>query len=356
MHILVDGTMVKPRQAGIRTYALELTRALSALDGVRVTVAVADGVNESWGGAKAVSTNLRFRDPVRRISWRHLNVPRIARHLRADALLVPAPEPVRSPGLPQAVVVHDLGPLLAPGIYGRRRFASYLATIRSTIERSTAVFTPSFSTREDALRWVGLDAAEKIHVAGPVMTGGSPQRVTMDSDRWRSGFALYPGALLPHKNVATVAEAFAHPAEGMPRELRVIGPTYGDEVAEFTNRFGGISSVRHLGFVSEQERDALYAAASCTVFPSLFEGFGIPVAEALTQGTAVIASDIPAVREVGGPDVTTVSRPTDPDAWRAALSQPRPRPSVAPRLTWTPAAEAVHSVLSKHLQNRRTHT
>jgi glycosyltransferase involved in cell wall biosynthesis len=79
--------------------------------------------------------------------------------------------------------------------------------------------------------------------------------------------------------------------------------------------------MRHLGFVPAEELAGLYRSAHALVLPSLYEGFGLPVLEAMVAGTPVVASDIPSLREVAGQAALFVDRPLDPAAWREALAR-----------------------------------
>lgn len=349
MRIVVDATMVKRKQAGIRTYATGLTRALAELPDTEVVVLTSHFNDDEWGEAETLRTGLTRQDPYSRAVWRRLHVPHLARRLHADALVVPAPEPIVVRGITQGIVVHDLGPLLAPGVYGRRRQLHYAATLRSSVRRSDVVFTPTVSTKLDVLRWTGLDQCH-IAVAGPELQASTGRQLCHPASDLREPFALYVGAMLPHKNVGAVIDCFTSGEEG-PRgclsKLVIVGPQYGDEVRTTMRHARGSSAVEHRGFVSASELAELYAAASAVVFPSLFEGFGLPLLEAIAHGSPVVASDIPALREVGGDRVTYVRDPTDREEWRDAIAAASRRSrSARGSVSWTTAGMVVRRELS----------
>lgn len=349
MRMMLDATMVKPGQAGIRRYAMSLAPCLASLPDTELIVVVPATNSDDWGAATVVRTGLSRQGPYARAAWRQANLPRLAAAHGVDALLVPAPEPIRLSGIRQGIVVHDLGPLLAPGVYGRRRHLLYAATLRRSLQRADAVFTPSAATKLDVVRWAG-PTGTPVTVAGPELVP-SPDTGN-GSGETRGDFALYVGALLPHKNVETVIDAFVsgrRQPEGTPSRLVIVGPSYGPEVARAMARASGSSAVEHRGFVSEDELDALYRSAAVVVLPSLFEGFGLPLLEALGRRAPVVASDIPALREVGGPDVTYVRDPMDPHAWRAAMVDAAGRAPATREpgeLSWAACARTIRDALA----------
>ncbi|MBK8460504.1 MAG: glycosyltransferase family 4 protein [Micropruina sp.] len=244
------------------------------------------------------------------------------------------------PNITQGMIIHDLGPLMAPGIYGSRRYASYAAMMGHYVNNVDVVFTPSEATKLDVRRWFGVGSVHPV-VAGPVLHEGQSTHEA-PGDQGGADFALYVGALLPHKNVQPVIEAFGHTSthrSAMPDRLVIVGPRYGGEVAQALSGAG--PAVEHRGFVSDEELDQLYRAARVVVFPSRFEGFGLPMMEALARGTAVLASDIPALREVGGRRADYVSRPTDPQAWAEALARGHTVRPTASLMSWRECAQAV---------------
>lgn len=346
MKIVVDATMVKGGQAGIRSYALGLTRSLAAQPDTDVTVLTSGSNDDDWGAAETVRTGLTRQDPYSRAAWRFARIPSLTARLGADALLVPAPEPVPLRGIPQGIVVHDLGPLLAPAVYGRRRQLRYAATLRTSVNRSGVVFTPSVSTKLDVMRWTGLHQC-RIEVAGPALHPGPGNQPT---ELVTPPYALYVGAMLPHKNVDILVDCFSArtpDAPDLPSRLVIVGPDYTGEVRRSLQRSHVSRSVEHRGFVSHEELGRLYAGASVVVFPSLFEGFGLPLIEALAHGTPVVASDIPPLREVGDDRVTYVRDPTDPAEWRVSIAAASRRPRGAPGvISWTGAARLVREVLA----------
>lgn len=335
--------MIKPGQAGLRTYALRVVDALALRADVDAVVLVGAGNADTWS-ANTVRTKMDFGDPTRRLLWRRRNIPQLVRSLDVDALFVPAPEPVSVRDVPVGMVVHDIGPILAPAFYGRLRQARYLATMGHSLRSADAVFTVSESTRVDLVRWFG-EVSLRAQVAGPRLVKGKRLGESQPV-KTSGGYALYVGSMLPHKNVATIVSAFesgyGDSFAGLPDMLYIVGPEYGSEVRDVLS--GAEKRVRHLGFVSDDRLAELYSGAKFLLFPSLFEGFGLPLVEALEKNIPCIASDLPVFREVAGDAVSAyVERILDPEAWRAAMRAVDGPGYMSCELTWDSCAEVVVS-------------
>ncbi|MCI1749036.1 MAG: glycosyltransferase family 4 protein [Acidipropionibacterium sp.] len=204
-----------------------------------------------------------------------------------------------------------------------------------------AVFAVSDSTMLDLIRWYG-DLARGCQVAGPkLVLDGVCDDVPNAGDR--EDFALYVGSMLPHKNVSTIVRAFQERSskdDGTPSELLLVGPNYAGEVDEVMNGSG--PRVRHLGFVSDDELNELYRKARVLLFPSIFEGFGLPLVEAVAAGTPCIVSDLAVFRDIGREAVAAyVDHPLDPIAWREAIRNISGSPVMSGHVDWTPSATAV---------------
>jgi alpha-1,3-rhamnosyl/mannosyltransferase len=135
-------------------------------------------------------------------------------------------------------------------------------------------------------------------------------------------FVLWVGSLEPRKGVGTLVAAMARLRRRRPTPVPLVLAGYpgwrGADLAPAADLATLGGDLRQLGRVSEEELWALYGEASLFAFPSRHEGFGLPVIEAMSQGTAVVAADIPALREVAGGAARLVV-PGDVDAWADAL-------------------------------------
>jgi glycosyltransferase involved in cell wall biosynthesis len=135
-------------------------------------------------------------------------------------------------------------------------------------------------------------------------------------------FVLYVGVVEPRKNLNVFLRAFARLRGELPHRFVIAGSLgwYSDSVLTEIEKLGLQSRVTMVGYVPDDELPALYCGADAFVYPSLAEGFGLPVIEAMACGTPVLCSNAPALQEVAGDAALTID-PHDEDAWTYALKE-----------------------------------
>ncbi len=248
----------------------------------------------------------RALTPVRDLGWYLGALPLAARG--ADVLHCPTHRaPVAAP-VPLVVTFHDLAVLRHPeafNAWSRRYGRALLPRIARAARRLIAV---SEFTAQELVDLLGADE-EKIRVIPNAV--GEP--FVADGEAATGEYVLAVSTLEPRKNLDRLVEGFRR-ASLNGCELRVVGARgWGDvEVPAGEN-------VTWLGEVADDELARLYRGAAAAAYVSLYEGFGLPVLEAMACGTAVVASDLPAVREFAR-GVVTVD-PRDPDAIAAGLNE-----------------------------------
>jgi alpha-1,3-rhamnosyl/mannosyltransferase len=229
--------------------------------------------------------------------------------------------------LPTVITVHDLSVLLHPEWHPARRIAHYESGFRRGLERCRHLFTVSeFSKREvvEVLGW----PRDRVSVTpngvrpglrrmqGAALTAGLRQLGLQE------GYLLHVGTLEPRKNLLLLMRAYcALPPAVRERHPLVLAGGMGwnsANVHEYLWRHGKHKGVRWLGYVAEGLFPALYSGARGLVFPSLYEGFGLPPVEMLACGGAVVASTAEAVAEVTGGQAHLVD-PLDEGGWRDAM-------------------------------------
>lgn len=320
MRVLVDALVFKPEQGGVRTYTRELVAALAAahhdLD-LSVITSVPEEMEDL--DVHCIPAPPATRSFATRAAWRETQIGALLRSTRADVLLSTAIElPFRRLSTPSVMVVLDVGPLVAPAIYTRARWLRYSCLLPRALAVATKVVCISATTLRELHGATGVDL-DKCTVISAAPRPRLASAHVDDSAR----YVLYVGSMLPHKNVATLLKAFSDPEWLPDYGLQLAGHMSAAEAAEFASlvaRFDVGHRVHHHGFVSDLDLAALYSAATAVAVPTLFEGFGLPVLEAMLAGVPVVASDIPALREVGGSAPIWVSDPLNPDAWRSAIS------------------------------------
>jgi glycosyltransferase involved in cell wall biosynthesis len=297
--IALDTTIAALDVAGTGRYIRSLQSALQPVMGDRL-VAIRSRSVRSHRAARTAGDMARTL--VRDLWWHQAGVERAARHVCADLLHLPAAVgPIRG-GLRTVVTIHDLHVLHAPQDF-RPWFRHYAAfVIPRLARRADRVIAVSHATRIDVIERLGLPEERVVAVPNGVAVGGEGPRVALDVPR---RFVLSVGTLEPRKNLLRLFEAVALLGErpGSRDIVLLHAGGYGwlarDVLrAARASRLSG--RVRLLGYVTQEELSALYGRAELLVYPSLCEGFGLPVLEAMASGCPVVTSQRAALTEVAG--------------------------------------------------------
>lgn len=273
---------------------------------------------------------------------------------------------------PQVVTVHDLIFEVFPEDFPGARAGVLKALVPRMLRRARRLFADSAATAGDLVRCYGTDPAriDVVHL-GP---GRSPTALTpAEAERARatagaSGrYLLSVATTHPHKNLSALVNAFREVRAAEPDLclLLVGGAGTGDPALRaMIDRSGLGDSVVLAGRVSDATLDALYAGAEIFIYPSLYEGFGLPLLEAMERGVPVLSSTATSLPEVGGDAVAYVdaTRPDDMcDAIRALLADPARREQLAAtgreqaqRFSWVRAAGETLAVYDRVLDSRET--
>jgi alpha-1,3-rhamnosyl/mannosyltransferase len=278
----------------------------------------------SFGGDSRAAT-------LARDSWWYLaGLPRAARGL--DVLhCTTFRGPIRARP-PVVVTLHDLAFLRHPGAFPAWHRLSGRALAGPAARAADAVVAVSEFTKAEAVELLRVPA-ERIRV----IPNGVEPVFTPDGPGAEGDYALAVGTLEPRKNLARAVEA----ARIAGVELRVAG----------ADGWGGVEAPRRIGFVPDEELAALYRGARCLVYPSLYEGFGIPPLEAMACGTPVVTSAGGALEETAGGAAVLVD-PLDPESIAAGIDEAARRREElraaglarARAFTWSRAADAVEAL------------
>lgn len=306
---------------GSAGYLLELARALVA-DGTQVTGLAARHPAPPAPDLTPPVPVVHSRLPRYLLyrSWAHLARPR-AEAAVPDCEVVHATTWAIPPTRRRLVVtVHDLAFLREPEHFTPRGVRFFTRALGRVIAEADAVVVPSVTTAQDCLS-VGIEA-ERVHVVPHGAPAWSVTAEDVAAARARHGlperFVLWVGTREPRKNLTGLLEAFAL-LEYPGLHLVLVGPTGWGE-AERAGTGPWRQRVHHLGRLPAQELPAVYAAATAFAFPSLWEGFGLPVLEAMTVGTPVVTSVGSSMAEICG-DAGVLINPLDPAAIAAGLAR-----------------------------------
>ena len=270
--------------------------------------------------------------PAARIAWEQLTLPSLIRQKHIDVLHSPVNVlPERIPASCATIVtLHDLAFLRFPNVLTRaKRLYHRTFTVRS-LRRATMLIAVSESTKRDAHELVNvpLERIQTIHMCIDkrfinVSTEEEKQQFR-EKQGLKDGFILYLGTLEPRKNIITLIDAYARLRQvyGI-REKLVLAGGKGwlyDSIFARVQQLGLEQEVLFPGFVADADQVLWYQSAAVFAYPSLYEGFGIPVAEALACGTPVVTSNISSLPEAGA-NVALCVDPYDIQALTEALYQ-----------------------------------
>jgi glycosyltransferase involved in cell wall biosynthesis len=327
LRIAIDAR--KLRDYGIGTYIRNLLRHLSRQDQKTEYVLLCRG--EDCGVAANLGENFRpVAEQAEAYSVREqLAVPMDLRREGID--LFHAPHYVLPPLTPcrAVVTIHDCIHLRFPQYLPHRFGYAYArASLWFATHRSARVLTVSEASKRDILHYFSVppDKIDVIYNAIDERFGEEPEPDEVERVRERyqlnDPFVLYAGNIKPHKNLERLIEAFhllrRHDADHV--KLLIIG----DEISKYAtlrravHRYKLHKHVRFFGFVPSTTLAILYRLAAVFVFPSLYEGFGLPPLEAMASGTPVITSNVSSLPEVAG-DAALLVDPRDAEAIAGAI-------------------------------------
>ena len=286
MKVGVDVSPLRQTGAGTARHVNGLLGALAERDGIDVEPL-------AFGGAG------RIASVARDTAWYFAGLPLAARNL--DVLhCTTFRGPLRSP-TPFTVTIHDLALVRHPGLFPRWHRLSGGVAIGPVARAASLVLSVSEFTKREAVDLLGVPE-KRVRVVGNAVASC----FTPDGPAAEGEYVLAVGTLEPRKNLRRIEEA----ARLAGVELRVVG----------AKGWGGIESRSWLGTVADEELARLYRGALCLAFPSLYEGFGIPVLEAMACGTPVVTSREGATAEVAG-DAAVLVDPLAPEAIAAGLRE-----------------------------------
>ena len=270
--------------------------------------------------------------PISRVAWEQLKLPALLREKRIDVFHSPANVlPERLPHSCAGVVtLHDLAFLRYPHVLTRSKRVYHRTFSMRSLQRATMIIANSNSTKQDAIELAGIPA-NHIRTVYPCIDARF-SNVVHDEDiqSFRQahgltmGYLLYLGTLEPRKNITTLIDAYAQLRSSYGREEKLVlaggkGWLY-DSIFQKVQELGLESEVIFPGFVSDAEQLLWYHSASVFVYPSLYEGFGMPVTEALACGVPVVTSNVSSLPEAGATLALTVD-PHDTKAMAGTINQ-----------------------------------
>jgi glycosyltransferase involved in cell wall biosynthesis len=316
--ILVDLLFYSGTKGGMESYARRLySRMPPTFEFIGLASSELAATDYSWFPGEVVDSGLKGENRRAWATGELTAVARRARRLGADLIHSPANIGPWTSRVPLVLTVHDLLPFRHPEFVPGPYAPVLRALVRGAARNARRILTVSSSSKADIVSILGR-SDDDIDVV-PLAGADSAPTNRPAHDR-RSPFLLSVGNRLPHKNFESLIRAMSLiPAPTRPR-LIITGSHRSDPLGPQIHHLGLEDWVELRGWVPTGELESLYARATAVVVPTLFEGFGLPVLEAMEHSCPVICSDIPPLREVAGRNAAYFD-PTQPESIARAITK-----------------------------------
>ncbi len=351
MKIAINGTFWDQPNTGSGQYVRELVPELMRLAPENQYAVIRPSDRRSFNSVV---------ENIAKVWFEQVGFARACRRERATLAHVPYfASPFFAPA-PTVVTIHDLIPILLPLYRGSPLVRLYTRLVAAAARRASAVIADSECTRRDIVDRLGIPQS-RVDVVYLAANARYQPTANTEPVRRKYGlpekFLLYLGGFDQRKNVRVIVEAFAHLSDlyAAGYRLALAGVILGEDSAFFPNpqriaRQAGLpdDALCLVGRIAEEDKPALYSAASVFLFPSLYEGFGLPPLEAMACGAPVVASNAASLPEIVG-SAGILAGPHDARAWadaiRAVVTDPVQRAEMrerglaqAAKFSWTRAA------------------
>ena len=335
MTILVNLSPILPQPTGISTYSLNLIKELRSLQPEVVSAFEIDGYTLHRSPAN-LTAEYGLKGHLKRLLWTQLQLPEIYQTLHSSLLFSVLPEAPLWSACRSVVMVHDLIPLHFP-----KRFSPATLYNRyyipQVLQQAEHIICNSNATAQDIVRFCGISAS---HI--------TPIPLAYDAQTFRflalptCNYFLYVGRFAPYKNVQRAIAAFAALPNHADYEFWLAGPPDHRQLPRLKAQIEDLkltNQVKFLAYVAYDALPKLMNQAIGLVFPSLWEGFGLPALEAMACGTPVITSNLSSLPEVTG-DAALLVDPYDVGAIADAMHQLTTDPQLHAQLRTASLARA----------------
>ena len=327
MHVVFDARIHLNHITGISRYIINVLREVVKAEQNRYTILINDSLSsndilfsefQTLPNVVFKRVNLPHFGPV---NYSHL--PGIIAKLQPDLYHYPHLDAPIVKGIPTIATVHDANfkngikkyndPLGLKTIY-------FKYALNNTIQKADKILFVSEAMRDETQAYCKQKFHSKFEVIHNGLESGFSPRPVQELEQiaakynLNKPFFLFVGQLREHKNIFRIVDAFKN-IEKNQMELAIVGYGYNPKLLDL-----GFPGIRYLGMVGEDDLKGLYQLSRCFVFPSLMEGFGLPILEAMSMGSPVITSNFGATKEIAG-DAAILVDPYSVESIRQALQQ-----------------------------------
>jgi glycosyltransferase involved in cell wall biosynthesis len=371
----IDYTSAVRQGAGIGRYTRNLIRALADIDHTTEYVLFSAGrdTGQSPWPDNFRGRSLPLSDAALAFAWQKLRLPIAIEWITGRLDIFHSPDFVLPPVRRARTVltVHDLSFMRFPECSSAPLLEYLMRAVPRSVARADMILADSESTRQDLIELLRVPEERLRVVYAGVEPRFQPQRdsanVQAVLSRYgiRVPFVLGVGTLQPRKNFVRLIRAYGllKRGKGLPHSLVIAGGRgwLYEEILRTIDELGLQQDVQLVGFVADEDLPALYSAASVFAYPSLYEGFGIPVLEAMGCGTPVVTSNVSSLPEVAG-DAAMMVSPDDIEAladvlWRVIDDDSQRRELVqrgfeqAKRFQWRTSAQRLRDAYAELLHS-----
>jgi len=313
MRIGIDATALPPQPVGAGNYIIQLIRALASLkvndefvifaqQRGHALINLPENDNFKW-------ITLKDRNPGSRLIWEQSLFPRLIKKSGVD--LLHSLHYTRPIILPCASVVtfHDMTLFLYPELHTRAKRLFFPQAIRASARLADALTADSECTRQDAIRILGIQPGKITTTQLGVDPAFRPINDTMARGKIAEKydlperFILYVGLIEPRKNLPMLINAYKRLIDGGENYKLVLVGSYGwmyEELLRQINNLDLEEMIHFTGYVSQEDLPLVYNLSSLFVYPTIYEGFGLPALEAMACGVPVITTDVSSLPEIIG--------------------------------------------------------
>lgn len=306
MHIGIDGNEANvPKKVGISEYAFELLQQFAKIpSSANFTIYLKEAPGSELPSERK---GWQYKIVAPKRLWTQFGLPLdLFLHKPApDVFFTPTHYAPRFSPMPVAIAIMDLSYIHYPELFTASDLYQLTHWTRYSVRKAKKIFTISLASKNDIIKTYGV-SKDRVVVTYPGIKPMQGSKTTQHMDiKSKYGiegtYILFVGTLQPRKNIARLIEAFAKICDSID-ELVIVGKKgwMYEEILNAPKKFDVEKKVRFLEYVPDEDLPLLYKNAVCFILPSLYEGFGLPVLEAMVHGCPVIVSNVSSLPEAGG--------------------------------------------------------